>query len=620
MRKQQASDIPHEIEDSAWVPTPAFIATTNLFHCLNELNLPDVKSFHHWSTTHYADFWRYIIHKLAIVMQTPPQKIVDLSQGVSAPKWLVGATYNIVDSCFQAPAHATALIYQDANQKLCHLSFAALQQLTHRVANSLIAQGVKPGDAVAIIMPMHVEAIAIYLATIKMGCIVVSIADSFSSQEIAERLIIGKAQFIFTQAEITWAGKKLPLYSKITQIPSLMLPMVVCNPTHATLSLRTQDEWWDDFLLPQTTFQSFITTPMSACHILFSSGTTGTPKAIVWNHTTPIKAASDAFFHHNVQAQDVLAWPTNLGWMMGPWLIFAAFINRCAIALYPDSPNDTAFGQFIEAARVTLLGVVPTLVAHWHQTRCMENCDWSAIKVFSSTGECSNPQDMRYLMSLGQHKPIIEYCGGTEIGGAYLTSTVIEKNYPTLFSTPTMGLQILILDEQGKPAHSGEVALIPPSIGLSTTLLNADHQQVYFANMPTVDGMVLRRHGDMVEQLSNGYYRLLGRADDTMNLAGIKVSAVEIERALVGIAGILEVAAIAIAPLDHGPSQLIIYAATHESLPKEQVLQKMQQHLHQHLNPLFKIHDLVFVTHLPKTASNKIMRRILRQQYLALSS
>jgi acetyl-CoA synthetase len=237
----------------------------------------------------------------------------------------------------------------------------------------------------------------------------------------------------------------------------------------------------------------------------------------------------------------------------------------------------------------------------------MEQLDWSSIKLFSSTGECSNAEDMLYLMYLGQYKPIIEYCGGTEIGGAYLSSTVIENNYHSVFTTPAMGMNINLLED-------GEVAIIPPSIGLSTELVNANHHEVYFANMPrTSDNKLQRRHGDQICILPNGYYSILGRADDTMNLGGIKISAADIERCIAGLSGIIEVAAIAISPPGGGPSRLVIYAATQLTLDKSSIMKEMQQRIHQHLNPLFKIHDVVFVKALPKTASNKIMRRVLRQ-------
>ncbi len=127
---------------------------------------------------------------------------------------------------------------------------------------------------------------------------------------------------------------------------------------------------------------------------------------------------------------------------------------------------------------------------------------------------------------------------------------------------------------------------------------------------------ILRRHGDQIKRLGNGYYMLLGRIDDAMNLGGIKISATEIEHALKDIADISEVAAIAVTPIQSGPTQLIIYAATTVSLEKNKILNEMQKRINSRLNPLFKITDLIFISELPKTASNKIMRRMLRDQYV----
>jgi acetyl-CoA synthetase len=179
-----------------------------------------------------------------------------------------------------------------------------------------------------------------------------------------------------------------------------------------------------------------------------------------------------------------------------------------------------------------------------------------------------------------------------------------------------MGMHITILNEQHQKTTEGEVAIIPPSIGLSTTLINADHHDIYFANMPTgSDGKTLRRHGDLIKKLENGYYMLLGRADDAMNLGGIKVSAAEIERVLNNIPAILEVAAIAVAPNNQSLSQLIIYAVTTHPIDTQSAQKIMQEKINQHLNPLFKIHEVIFIPTLPKTISNKIMRKTLRKQY-----
>jgi acetyl-CoA synthetase len=210
---------------------------------------------------------------------------------------------------------------------------------------------------------------------------------------------------------------------------------------------------------------------------------------------------------------------------------------------------------------------------------------------------------------------VIEYCGGTEIGGAYITGTITKPCYPGVFNTPALGLDFVILNEQGQAAERGELFLVPPSIGLSTELLNQDHRQIYFEEIPKGPrGEILRRHGDVMEKLSNSGWRALGRADDTMNLGGIKVSSAEIEQTLQRVPGVKEVAAIAVSPMD-GPSQLVIYAAclSGSEKCKDALQAAMQETIRRDLNPLFKISDVVLVDSLPRTPSNKVSRRALRE-------
>jgi acetyl-CoA synthetase len=447
--------------------------------------------------------------------------------------------------------------------------------------------------------------------------VVVSIADSFAAEEIATRLRLSGAKGIFTQDTILRAGKLLPLYTKVIDANAPRAIVLSLNSS-LLIQLRPGDLSWEAFLSSNEQFDAIPAHPSAHTNILFSSGTTGEPKAIPWSQTTPIKCAVDGHLHHDIKPGDIVAWPTNLGWMMGPWLIYASLINRGTIALYYGTPSDRGFGQFVQDARVNVLGLVPSLVSAWKASACMQGLDWSAIKAFSSTGECSNPRDMLYLMSLAGYKPVIEYCGGTEIGGAYITGTMVQPATPATFTTPALGLDLVILDGGGHLADKGEVFIVPPAIGLSTELLNKDHHQVYFADTPLFS-TPLRRHGDWMERLPNGYYRACGRVDDTMNLAGIKVSSTEIEQVLNAVAGISETAAIAISPPEGGPSQLVIYAVVvpNIEITKEALKISLQAAISQRLNPFFKIRDLAIVDALPRTASNKVMRRLLREQYQA---
>jgi acetyl-CoA synthetase len=324
----------------------------------------------------------------------------------------------------------------------------------------------------------------------------------------------------------------------------------------------------------------------------------------------------DGHFHHDIHPDDIVAWPTNLGWMMGPWLIYAALVNNAALALYDDAPGGSGFTEFVADAGVTVLGLVPSIAASWRASGALDGVDWTRVRVLSSTGEASNPSDYGWLMKRVAGVPMIEYCGGTEIGGGYLTGTVLQPAFPSLFSTPALGLDVRILDDRGDPATSGELFLVPPSIGLSADLLNSDHHEVYHVDVPLAD-VSLRRHGDHMERLTDGYYRALGRVDDTMNLGGIKVSSAEIEHVIAQVPGVAETAAIAVSPPDGGPSRLVVYAvATPGGVPDVGRWKiDMQTAISAELNPLFRVHDVVAVDVLPRTASAKVMRRELRERY-----
>jgi acetyl-CoA synthetase len=549
---------------ATWTPTEEFIRSTNLWWLIQRVGVTDYRQLHRWTVEHRTEFWDIVRDRLAY------------------------AAGNVAENCFRAAPDSPAIVAhaEDGGQRT--VSVGDLDAGSGRVARALRARGIQPGDAVAVLLPMTVEAVVAYLGLVKAGAVAVCIADSFMTPEIAVRLQIGRAKWVVTQAHITRGGKRIPLAERVTGVETVMVEELVGGGgPESRPAGRSHTDW---------------------LNILFSSGTTGAPKAIPWTHETPLKCAMDAHFHHNLQPGDVVAWPTSLGWMMGAWLIFAALINRATIALYEGAPTEPDFGKFVQDARVTMLGVVPSLVKAWRAAGSMDRWDWSAIQCFSSTGECSNADDMAWLMARAGHKPVIEYCGGTEIGGGYITGTLVQPAFPGQFSTPALGLDFVILDEAGNETDNGEVFLVGPSVGLSTELLNADHHAIYCADVPRPG---LRRHGDQIERLPNGYYRAHGRVDDTMKLSGIKTSSREIEECVAGIPGVREAAAVAVSPPGGGPSRLVIFAVGDATNWRA----AMQHRLCERLNPLFKIHEVVPVDALPRTASNKVLRRELRQRY-----
>jgi len=279
-----------------WTPTPEFIATTNVAWLMQRIGVDSYEALHAWSVRNRESYWEAVIERLGIRFRKPPDRGADFSAGIESPRWLPGATLNIVESCFSAPAETPAIIHQAEGGALEIMSIGELMSLTDRVAASLHRRGFQPGDALAILMPMTAEAVAIYLGIIKAGCVVVGIADSFRPREIATRLRIANAVAVFTQDVLLRGGKELPLFANVIEAAApraIVLPARDC----VALSLRAGDCEWRDFLETDAHFEAVPREPSDAVNILFSSGTTGEPKAIPWTQTTPIKCAADAHFH-----------------------------------------------------------------------------------------------------------------------------------------------------------------------------------------------------------------------------------------------------------------------------------------------------------------------------------
>ncbi|KAG2501348.1 hypothetical protein HYH03_001138 [Edaphochlamys debaryana] len=574
-------------------------------------------------------FWRAALGALRIEFHTPPSRM--LQPHPSDPdqcRWLPGARLNIAAAALgwagtggaaRLPPGRPALLWapDGAPRSLVPVGRAELLAMVRAVA-AAARRRFKPGDAVAVYLPLSPTSVAAYLGLVLAGCCLVSVADSFSGAELAERLRISRAVAVVTQDVVLRGGKALPLYGKVaasgTTALALVVPASEGGGLHpATPPLRPGDLPWASFLAAAPPGEAEAVQPHWAdayevTNVLFSSGTTGEPKAIPWTHVTPLRCALDGWAQLDIREGSVVCWPTSLGWMMGPWLLYAALLNGATVALYGGAPLGPDFLSFVTAARVDVLGLVPSIVRAWRHASGGGGgaagaggtgagggapvVDLSCVRVFGSTGEASAAEDYHWLMSRGcGYRPVVEYCGGTEIGGGYLSSTLLHPCAPSTFATPTLGARLVLLTPEQSEAASeagpggspvvpdsplptprpGEVALAMPMLGCSQRLLNKDHGKVYYDGMPRYGsrtGLPLRRHGDEVAALrpcvisadvtgggggggggggSRGLaavaaaaavgpspwaYAALGRCDDTMNLGGIKVSSVELERAV----------------------------------------------------------------------------------------
>ncbi|XP_059429512.1 probable CoA ligase CCL12 isoform X1 [Corylus avellana] len=593
--------------------------------------------FQKFSVQHPEAYWSIVLNELAVSFHDAPKCILDTTdESKHGGTWLPGSVLNIAECCLLPRSHprkedsSLAVVWRDEgcdDSNISHMTLKEFREQVMLVASALDAIFSK-GDAIAIDMPMTVNAVIIYLAIILAGCVVVSIADSFAAKEIATRLRVSKAKGIFTQDFILRGGRKFPLYSRVVEAAPLKAIVLPVIGNEVGIQLREQDLSWKVFLSsanrhPRSNNYTPIYQPVEAVtNILFSSGTTGEPKAIPWTQLSPIRGAADSWAHIDVQAGDVFCWPTNLGWVMGPASIYSCFLSGATLALYHGSPLGRGFGKFVQDAGVTILGTVPSLVKAWRSTQCLKGLDWTRIKSFASTGEVSNIDDDLWLSSRAYYKPIIECCGGTELASCYIQGSPLQPQVFGAFSTASLTTGFVILDEHGIPypddqACVGEVGLFPVYMGATDRLLNADHEKVYFEGMPMYRGMRLRRHGDIIKRTVGGYLIVQGRADDTMNLGGIKISSIEIERVCdCADESISETAAVSVAPVYGGPEQLVIFVVLKKGFnaKPDELKSIFSRAIHRNLNPLFKVNNVKIVPEFPRTASNKLLRRVLRDQ------
>lgn len=328
----------------AWIPSKECAEKTNIFKMMTEKGFANYEQFYHWSVDQQSrdEFWMESIKKIQIEWEREPSGAFDVTEGgLARPTYFPEGKLNISDSCFnKRDPFEPALVYsmESDPRNLREMSFQTLGELSNQIANGLTHKlGLNPGDAVGICMPMTPESVAIYLGIVKAGCVVISIADSFSPDEISTRCRVSNAKAIFTQDVIFRGAKFLPLFQRVMdadiivkqseQSDSVSMKIVVLpGMLHAKpypdiprddrgstwidkdsegnhvslhesiLSLMRDDHdisWYDLLEHCSEEYTSVKRSAMDSCNILFSSGTTGEPKAIVWSHSTPIKVCKE---------------------------------------------------------------------------------------------------------------------------------------------------------------------------------------------------------------------------------------------------------------------------------------------------------------------------------------
>ena|SRR5438128_7335216 len=425
-----------------WRPTTELVARSNLKRFMDRHGIGSFEELMRRSTTEIGWFWDSVLQELDIQFYQPYSQTVDLSRGLAWPRWCVGGVMNIVQNCLDKYAGTPtddrlALRWEGEEGQVRTLTFAELRREVNRAANALRSLGLGKADAVGVFMPMTPEIVVAMLAIIKIGGIFLPLFSGFGAPAVAGRLANADAKALFTADGAYRRGKVVPMKptadEAAAQVPTLQ-HLIVLKRTGVEVPWNSaRDHWWHDWIASQPAEAATERTSADdALMMIYTSGTTGRPKGAVHTHCGfPIKAAQDILHGLDLHPDETFYWVTDMGWMMGPWLVFGTLLTGATMMLYdgaPDFPGPDRLWSLVERHRVTTLGLSPTLVRSLlkHGEEPVLAHHLSCLRKFASTGEPWNPDPWLWLFHAvgGGRLPILNYSGGTEISGGILTGKI----------------------------------------------------------------------------------------------------------------------------------------------------------------------------------------------------
>lgn len=585
------------------------------------------------STQDIAWFTEAVLNYLDILFYKPYTQVIDLSRGKPWPRWCVDGKMNVIHNCLDkwaegGRANETALIWEGEEGLARALTYRQLQRLVNQTANAMKSLGIKKGDAVGLFMPMTPEIVAAMLATAKLGAVILPLFSGFGPGAISTRMKDADARLLFTADGFFRRGKPVlmkPIADEAANDIPTLEHMIVLNRIGAAVDMqRGRDISWDDLIPPQSEqCPTLETDAEDVLMIIYTSGTTGLPKGAVHTHCGfPVKAAQDMAFGTDVHAGDTIYWVTDMGWMMGPWLVFGALLLGAAMVLYdgaPDYPAPDRLWELTARHRVNVLGISPTLVRALipHGAEMARKHDLTALRRFASTGEPWNPAPWLWLFNeIGQGvRPIINYSGGTEISGGIVMGNPIQPLKPCAFSGPCPGMAADVFDEDGRPVRNqvGELVVKEPWIGMTRGFWKNPQRYLdaYWSRFPDV-----WVHGDFAAIDEDGLWYILGRSDDMIKVAGKRLGPAEVESVVVAHPDVIEAAAIAVPDEIKGNAVVVFCVPSRKLASYDDLRRELTQMLVKALGKPLMPKAILFVSDLPKTRNAKVMRRMIRSAYL----
>lgn len=629
----------------AWTPDPEEAGRTNLMGFIRDQGMETLAELKVRASNDPGWFWDAVLKDLDIRFRTPYSDILRVTKGPAFPEWCVDGRMNIVDNLLDKwlddpeTASRVALRYESEEGDVLSFTYSDVARQTARVAEALRRDGFGPGDAIGLFMPMTPELLFAFLAIIKIGGVILPLFSGYGPSAVATRLKDADAVGLFTANAFPRRGRPVGLKEvadeALAQCPTVRRVVVHRRLPEAFVSMIPgRDVTYDEYVqgMPESspTHDTSAEDPMM---IIYTSGTTGRPKGAVHTHCGfPVKGAQDMYHAMDVRPEDTMYWMSDMGWMMGPWLVFGTMTIGATMVFAdgaPDFPDPGRLWRMVETHGVTHLGLSPVLIRALmpNGPEPVKAADLSGLRAIGSTGSPWDPASWNWAFEhiLDRSRPILNYCGGTEISGGYVCGNFLQPLKPCSFSGTVPGMDTDVVNDEGQPIREavGEVVIRKPWIGMTRGFWKDPDRYLesYWNRFPGV-----WVHGDFAAIDKDGCWFILGRSDDTIKVAGKRLGPAEVEALVNADGSVVESAAIGI-PHPIKGQEVGLFVVPNASFPWDAVTEEAERtveafrdrlaaavmaELGKPLKPSF----IRFARQLPKTRNAKVMRRLIQAVHL----
>ncbi len=621
-----------------WQPPRDVIQEANVTRFMERIGVKSYADLVRKSISDYRWFWWNLPEWLGVEWFREPRELVDLSRGPEWARWYVGGRINLSYNVLDRPVrmglgHLEAFTWVGEDGAVRRFTYRELLDEVSRFANFLLEEGVRPGDVVAIYGPMAPESIVAMLAAIRVGAIAAPIFSGFAAPAVAERLRMSEAKVLVTFDGYLRRGRRVllkPEADKAVRMAGRPERVVVVRRLGSDVPWDDdRDVWYHNAVSGKR--PSAEPVEVDAEHpalLLFTSGTTGKPKGAVISHAGALlQPAKEHYFNLDIkpgweQPGDRLWWITDLGWMMGPWQVIGAqFLGASHLVVegaidYPDSDR---VWRLIQDFRVTHFGFAATVARILKRItpRGYEKYDLSSLRVFGNTGEPIDPDTWMWVVrEVGEERrPMINLSGGTEIFGCFVLPSPVVPLKPSTLWGPGLGMDVDVVDDAGRPVRGsvGYLVARKPAPSMTRGLWRDPERYIktYWSRFPG-----LWFHGDLALIDEDGYWFILGRADDVIKVAGKRIGPAEVEAAVNEHAAVAESACVGVPHEVKGEVIACFVILKQGYEPSGRLADEIKRLVAERLGKPFTPEYVVFVDDLPRTRSGKIMRRVIRAAVL----